>query len=274
MVAVIASILLASSAWAQWNIQTVDNSGNTGQNTAVAYDSQGYPHIGYSDAGGDIYHTFWTGNAWQTERVCDGTSSWASPPVGISIDNAGVIYMVYAYSTSGPPFYYRVAYSRKTSSGWLAREDIHSTQDNSVKATAALGLAIDQDGVPHVSYCPSNYLCHVYKPSSSWVYEAVDQAGTVGKYSSIVSDASGHLYVAYSDHSDYDLKFAYRDDSLWSTQIVDMGGTVANYGLSIKLDGSGNPCIAYYDQTNGDLKYAKFTGTLEGKFGRGPVRRK
>ena len=264
IVVAIASILLASSAWAQWNVQTVDNSGNTGAKTSIAYDAQGYPHIGYSDEHGNVYHAFWTGRAWQIETV--GSSGWSFPPVGLCIDDAGIVHIAFGYGY--PNNYNELHYSKKTSGGWQSAEVIESN----VWSTSALGLWIDSDRIPHVSYCYlGGTLRHAYKPASSWLIQTVDDAGSVGQYSSIVSDASGHLYIAYRDEDGTELKFAYYDGSTWSTQIVDMSADVGDTGVSIKLDGSGNPCIAYYDKTNGDLRYAKFTGNLAPRAGQPPA---
>ena len=272
IVVTIVSILLASSAWAQWNVQTVDNSGNTGQKTSIAYDAQGYPHIGYSDAGGDAYHAFWTGRSWQIERVSDGQDVWSSPPVGLCIDDAGVIHMAYGVAGRTYNYYHYVSYRTKTDSGWQSAENIAGGYNfYGLMNTAALGVCLDVNGVPYVSYCDGSSLVCAQKSDSTWLTTTVDAAGSVGQYSSIVCDASGHVYIAYRDEGGTELKFAYNDGSIWSTQIVDMSADVGDYGVSIKLDGSGNPCIAYYDKTNGDLKYAKFTGNLAPRAGQPPA---
>ncbi len=264
IVLTIAGILLASSAWAQWNVQTVDNSGNTGQKTSIAYDAQGYPHIGYTDSNGAVYHSYWTGHAWQIERV--GGSGWGFAPVALCIDDAGAIHMVYGTNHGSI-----LAYRKKVDGVWQYPEE-NITSD--VSSTSILGICTGPDGTPYVSFGTESKLACAHKPASTWIVDTVDEAQSVGSFSSIACDQSSHLFIAYSDDSGLDLKFAYYDGSVWSTQIVDMGGDVATYGVSLKLDGSGNPCIAYYDQTNGNLKYAKFTGTLGGKAGLGPVRHK
>lgn len=44
---VLATSMVAGGALAQWNLDTIDNSGDVGKYADIAYDSNGYPHVAY-----------------------------------------------------------------------------------------------------------------------------------------------------------------------------------------------------------------------------------
>src|SRR5205809_594302 len=92
----------------------------------------------------------------------------------------------------------------------------------------------------------------------TWQPVAVDQTGTVGRYSSLAVDASGHVHVSYFDDTNVELKYATCAASCttaanWQTVVVDQTGFVGAY-TSLAVDGSGRVHVSY--QGDADLKYA------------------
>ena len=90
----------------------------------------------------------------------------------------------------------------------------------------------------------------------TWQPVAVDQTGTVGRYSSLVVDGSGHVHVSYLDDTNGELKYAICPASCttaagWQTVTVDQGGGAYN---SLAVDGTGGVHVSYQHGT--DLKYA------------------
>ncbi|MDD4983971.1 MAG: hypothetical protein PHH82_04010 [Candidatus ainarchaeum sp.] len=99
--------------------------------------------------------------------------------------------------------------------------------------------------------------------TSSWQASPtiVDQSHTViGQYSSIASDSSGNLGLAYLDYYSTsavdDLYYAYYNGS-WATTGIDVNASEKDgYNTAIVFDSSGFAHIVYCDNTNYDLKYA------------------
>ena len=86
-----------------------------------------------------------------------------------------------------------------------------------------------------------------------WHTETVDSVGS-GWYTSLQLTPTGWPAISfYTNPTNYDLKYTYKDASGWHNQVVDNGG---GYGTSLQLTPSGWPAISYWDVTNGDLKYA------------------
>lgn len=83
----------------------------------------------------------------------------------------------------------------------------------------------------------------------------------VGLYSSLKLDSSGAPRVAYYDFFDADLRYAVLTGNNWSTQSVDIIGSVGEYP-SLSLSPAGSlPRISYRDATNGSLKFASWDGS-------------
>ena len=75
LVATLLVLIFGSTALAQWQTQTVDNSGDVGKWSSMAYDSNGFPHIVYyldsPDQFGDrLMYAVWNGTGgWEIKEV-------------------------------------------------------------------------------------------------------------------------------------------------------------------------------------------------------------
>ena len=261
IVAAIAGILLASSAWAQWNLQTIDNEFDAGLHSRMVEDSLGRPHVLYvTHSGGNqnVMHTWWTGSGWQTEHVFDyygqGYSALSEDGVDCAIDRHGGLHACWTvnYWYNSDTYLY---YATKVGGVW--RDTKLDMSDGRGERPAT--MAADTSGNPHIIDChPTGRLQHWWMDSSgSWHVEQFQTGSNVPKPSMMI-DSQNKVYAAYSRGGN--LELAYRDGTGWGTQIVDIGGSVGQF-CSIKKDESGHVCISYYDATNGDLKYAVGTPT-------------
>ena len=100
--------------------------------------------------------------------------------------------------------------------------------------------------------------------TSPWWIQVVDSTDNVGYYSSIALDFNGNPHIAYSDMSNWDLKYASWSGSEWKIQVVDSlerVGIFPSMAPSLAIDSSGNPHISYIDDENANLKYASWTGS-------------
>ena len=92
---------------------------------------------------------------------------------------------------------------------------------------------------------------------------SVDQAGSVGWYTSLVSGSDGRQHITYQDRTSvnsHDLKYATcasacGSSSNWTKGFVDQTGSVGQHS-SLEVGSNGRRHVAYRDETNRDLKYA------------------
>lgn len=263
--------LLATTVYASdgWNIQTVDNSGDTGYYSSLAYDSQGYPHIVYYNSSTrSLMYARWSGGGWQCETVAQPNSdprSYAGPYCSIAIDDEDRPHVAYYYKISIPYVitYGVLQYAYKDSGVWHIAT-VHEVQSQSCYYGYHTSIAVSRDPnlgvvVPHIAYYAQSGgdLWHAWR-TTGWNKEIVDGAGDVGQYTSIALDDQLNVYISYYDAGAQDLKFAYYDGSQWGTQIIDGSDAVGKY-TSLVLDALGTIHITYYDETYGSLKHVSLT---------------
>jgi hypothetical protein len=248
MVVTIASILLATSAWAQWTIHTVDDAGGSNGKKIIT-DEAGNPHIFYR-GGGYARYAVWTGTDWQIDSAmkCGG-----SPVLG-DIDSDGRPHIVASYMNPGLTYY--LQYAVKSSGTW----DVDTIVSLSYSVDPQ-GLLVDDSNVPHVFalYTGSTKpLYHYWKLGSNWQSEVLLDSVNC---SSVAMDDSGRIYVAFKKNNR--LSLLYKNGSRQITMLVDSVVGVGQYP-SVALKPDGTVCISYYDATNRDLKYAEGVPTEEG----------
>jgi hypothetical protein len=136
--------------------------------------------------------------------------------------------------------------------------------DDGYTATCQVGLAVLGTTVYGVA------MAGAYGPPNTYYmrFRRSDGDGTgsavVGQGTAIAIDGTGdHVYIAYYDTTNKDLKFARSDDRgvNWITRTVD-GKLDVGESPSIAVTGSWpttTVSIVYYDATNKDLKFARST---------------
>ncbi len=127
-------------------------------------------------------------------------------------------------------------------------------------------LQLDGSGYPVVSYRnavpdPDLKVLHCNDPNCTGADDSItspDTGGTVGSWSSLALDASGHPVVSYFDGTNGHLKVLHCNDPdcAGDDESVTSPDTGTNVGqcTSLVLDSAGSPVVSYFDGTNSDLK--------------------
>ncbi len=155
---------------------------------------------------------------------------------------------------------------------WPAPSPTTATGGNSIVTAPLSGagpytsLALDAGGFPVVSFYATTSddlkVLHCDDPNCSGGGESItapDTAGDVGRYTSLVLDASGNPVVSYWDWTNWDLKVLHCNDPNCSggdesITSHDTAGSVGDFGTSLALDASGNPVVSYHDSIGDDLR--------------------
>jgi hypothetical protein len=261
--------LLIAPARSQWNITTVDNSGDVGLFSDIAYDSQGYPHIVYyrSNSPYAVMYARYTGEGgWLIEEIYSNSYySYTGYGCSISLDPTDTPHVSSIVQTGSS--YFRLYYFTKDQGSWT-QATVKTDVDPSKTSIAVTYDDMWQKYVPHIIFKDDGHLYYAYRnpETDAWISQLVDGSQNVGNWTDMVVDASGRIYVSYYDAADKDLRFAYFNGTTWGTFIVDGLTTDVGSTNSITLDQSGTPHITYYDETYMDLKHAtiNLAGLLRG----------
>ena len=233
------------------SIQTVDSAGFVGFFTSLALDARGNPVISYYDLSNDALKLVHCGNA-----DCSSGNSIQT------VDSAGFVgeHTSLVLDASGNPV---ISYYDNSNGALKLVKcgNADCSSGNSIQTVDAgdvgwyNSLVLDARGNPVISYYDSFnealklVHCGNADCSSGNSIQTVDSAGDVGRYSSLVLDASGNPIISYYDFDNDDLKLVHCGNADCSSgnsiQTVDSAGFVGTF-TSLALDTSGNPVISYY----------------------------
>jgi outer membrane protein assembly factor BamB len=253
-------IAIASISVAQtWNLQLVDDVGNTGFNTRIAVTSDETPYILYEEGSSRNLYLAWrvpAGNGgWDKIHVGSGHSGYQSSAlVADSHDNLHLAWFQYkgtlwyrAFDPSSESF---VTDQEPIAQGYNA--DYYPSMDifdNGGGITPIVAYAHPYDGL----YCATRDSI-----TGVWSTELVYGFWPVGSQNSVAVGSTGQIYITFYEPTSADLMYATKhiDGASWAWGYIDTEGDVGLHS-SIVIDASNIPHVIYYDQTNGDLKYAK-----------------
>lgn len=235
-----------------WHIQTVDECDN--QPTAIVIDKNNHPHIVY-EKDNEYWYTHYNGLNWEFSFI-DFPSLWNGSNIDIDIDNLNRPHV--SYQSGGD----EQIYAYKNGNYWIYDTIMHDNYDNPYTTS----IKVDNQYYPHISFSlkpgtyKDNLLCYAYIENDNWKIDTVDNpsdAGDVGgKYSSLVLDSKGNPHISYYYGFPDELKYAYKDNSGWHIQYVDVYSDVGEWS-SIALNVNDEPHISYYDESNQDLRFAR-----------------
>jgi alpha-tubulin suppressor-like RCC1 family protein len=233
----------------------IDSTGNIGQHTSIAIDSNGFKHISYFDySNQDLEYATDKSGSWVTHSV--ETTGNVGYYTSIAVDSNDNVHISYFDNTNDD-----LKYATDKSGSWVT-----TSVDTSGHVGSWTSIAIDSNDAVHISYYDSTNDDLKYATCSSgcatasnWNDVSVRTAGNVGSWNSIAIDSTDAVHISYRDSTNNNLKYATCSSgctsaSNWNDVTVDTGN-VGHY-TSIAIDSNDAVHISYYDLAHKDLKYA------------------
>jgi hypothetical protein len=223
---------------------------------ALTIDSDDIPHIVYHDhTSQDQAHAVLTGQGWFVEQIRDlGHDGWDN---SVIVDRIGVV-----HTSSVDPFG-SVEYAYSTPGSWIV-ERIGSAGINYGYSTS---IALDSNLTPHIAYHDDQTGdLMLASRTLGWNIVAVDTAGNVGRFASMVIDSAGATHISY--YRDIGggsglVEYARRDDDGWTFSTIEkidnVSPNAARNLTSLDLDSRGRPHVAYSTKTV--VRYAYYDGS-------------
>ena len=245
----------------QWSKSTANYADQSGQENSIAVDSNGHIHI--VSAAGDNYdfiHSVYDGVSWSANSIkgCEGTYCWDTHMV---IDDNDHLHV--AYSSN----YNYIIYMNFNGTAWTW------SQVSSSGKVGPVGIAVDSNNLPHVSYAASGSYCGGGLKLASfdgvnWNHQNVDYGSNRGCSSAMIIDDNDNINIAYQNRDDSKLKFATDKSGSWIKYSPDFGNPASSlypgYYSSMAMDSQGQFHIAHYDSKEEDLRYS--TGVPNGQW--------
>jgi len=220
---------------------------------SMALDSKGNPHVAFWD----LLNQFLVvarreNNVWITEvAVANG---FVGADIALAIDAQDKPHVVFNSFDLGVEGAF---YAFKSAGVWQPYETIVSGGGFG----RFCSLALDSQGIPHVSYVNQGTWDLEYAVrSAGWVTETAFANFTYLK-TSITIDALERPHIAHIDDSGGLQYYSARINGLWQTNIFDTDPTaLPNFYCSIDMTPSDKPAIAYFVQ-GPKLKFAIYDGS-------------
>jgi hypothetical protein len=230
---------------------------DTGWFTSLDIDSNDFAHISYYDyTNGNLKYCKYDG--FNSDIITVDFKGDVGRYSSIAVDSHNYPHISYYDRTNGD-----LKYAFFSGTNWELQ-----TLDRIGNVGMYTSITIDTQDNPHISYCDyqNRFVKYAYWSGNRWNREIVDKSAVMcvyeyfGDYTSISLDSNDNPHISYCDFENYDLKYAYKTNDIWVTEVVDSEGEVGHYS-SIIIDEDGIPHISYVYLTKGislhfDLKYA------------------
>ena len=199
---------------------------------------------------------------WEIEIVDPDMQNQYRHYLSLALDNSDHPHIAYyigrLFPNLPPPSIIRYAF-------WNGTDWEISMVDQSNRTSLAVettSLALDDDGIPHISYTgddgDSYCLKYAVWTGTNWDLQIIDNSsGRVGEFNSLKLDSQGYPHISYYDYYGDCLKYASWNGQTWEIEILSNG---LAWGTSLDLDSNDNPCIAYYGEDH-VLNYLHWNGT-------------
>jgi len=236
--------------------QIIDSVGDSAHDMSLALDSNGYPHVSYTDGNfTGLKYAWWNGTSWTKQLVEDevitpGHSGFEST---LKLDSNNNPHICYFHPDE--TFHLHLRYAYWNGSAWVIQ-----TVDQFGEGRHA-SLALDSQGFPHISYYGDSSLKYASWNGNQWVIQVVDRGLlyhlSIGTFSSLQIDPENNPHIAYDDDTNDLLKYASWKGSNWVIETVDLGSIsdMREIEVSLVLGSGGKPHLSYV--LDGNLKYAE-----------------
>ena len=235
-----------------WNIQVVDESGNSGYSSSISIDNKNNPHISYwkkMDKYGDkkLMYAKWNGSNWNIEEITSGVEFLTS----IALDKNDNPYIGF-YSTNKSHF----GYATFTGLNWSINFPSNFSPNMNAPGKY-LDIYLDSINNLNIAYSDGHTGGKLYYWVSSKNKSIIVDGDNV-KDVSIIVDSKNNPHIAYSGGGN--LKYATFNGTHWDSLRVD--SEIGRGGLwpSIGLDNNNYPHITHSNSLSGYLKYVRWTG--------------
>ncbi len=204
------TVQTACSAGSTFKCETVDSTGDVGQYSSIAVDSNRTVHISYYDASTNMYdlkYATGTFGLWNKEIV-DSTGI-VGQTSSIAVDSNRAVHISYKDLSNGDLKY-------ATNAGVTTRCSANSTfKCETVDSTGDVGdyssIAVESNGTVHISYYDydNENLKYASGTSRAFNYVTIDSTGLVGEDTSIaVAPDGSKVHISYYDVTNGNLKYA------------------------------------------------------------------
>lgn len=249
---------LARFTGCAWETESIEK---RGIDAALAFDSNGRPHVSYGRQGTQRY-AHKPADTWLLETVEQQEPRGDTGHRGsIAIDGSGRPHIAFLLKfLPNNVFTYDLHYAVRTGDNTWTIETPDA--EGTTGWDTSLVLANPGDA-PRVTYHTdgSNALRYAEKRGDTWVTETVSLDG---KPSSLRLDAEGRPRVAFNGLPGDSVNYAQRIDDEWQVETIDQqGGGPRGTNrpfVSLAIDSAGVSHVAYVDFNRGALKYATRTG--------------
>jgi hypothetical protein len=243
----------------QWTKTTADYGTEAGHENAIAVDSNGHVHIVHASGDGYAFtHSVYDGSSWTPSHIknCEGSYCWDTHMV---IDDNDELHAAYSSNNN------KMVYMHYDGSSWS------STEVSTNAKVGSIGIALDSNNHPHISFAASGQNCgnglHLASfDGATWTTSTIDSGVNKGCYSAIVIDENDHAYIAYQDRQQSKLKLTTNKSGSWIPYTPDFGSSPSSlypgWYSSMAMDSQGQFHIAHYDNKDEDLRYS--TGVPNG----------
>ncbi len=230
-----------------WQIETVGECyAHAPISVSLALDGSDTPHISYVDyLKHELKYAVRDGGTWRIETL---RTNDVKDPTIIVVDSQGNPCISHAVESGEG-----IKFAIWTGLGWEK-----GTVDRETGGCRYNGIAVDPNDIIYIAYSCWDGLKCATRLASGWEVETVD-SNSIDELS-LALDPLGNPHIVYVNNSYYGgaLKYAWRDNSKWNTEVIytEVDGRIYVMNPSIDISSSGLPYITYYDYRDGSLMYA------------------